>query len=282
MLPTNLGRLFDGPLRLTPSRPAVLEGDRVVTFEELDARCNQVAHALLDLGIRHGDRVGLMFANDLPFLECLFGTMRIGAVAVPLNVRSTDEALTYVLGDSDAALLIAGPGMTTRARGLASNVPAMRHLIVSESYDSLLQRFETALEARATQADDICMQPYTSGSTGRPKGVLLTHGGQIWNANIMREALTIDQTDRALVAVPLCHKNAMIGAVKPFLLAGGSLVILPGFDPLAVIDAIEESRRKCFGSAPYQAVRARVELTRLWCGTAVPFGRPVEPEVWIT
>ena len=83
------------------------------------------------------------------------------------------------------------------------------------------------------------MQPYTSGSTGKPKGVLLTHGGQIWNADIMRKALLCDDTERALVAVPLFHKNAMAGAVKPFLLAGGSLVILPGFDAVEVIRAID-------------------------------------------
>ena len=85
------------------------------------------------------------------------------------------------------------------------------------------------------------MQPYTSGSTGKPKGVLLAHGGQIWNADVLK-SLLCDDTERALVAVPLFHKNAMVGAVKPFLLAGGSLVILPGFDPVEVIRAIDHYR----------------------------------------
>src|SRR5258706_13867682 len=83
------------------------------------------------------------------------------------------------------------------------------------------------------------MQPYTSGSTGKPKGVLLTHGGQLWNSDIMRKALLADDTERALIAVPLYHKNAMVGAVKPFLLAGGSLGILPGFDAPELIRAID-------------------------------------------
>jgi long-chain acyl-CoA synthetase len=95
------------------------------------------------------------------------------------------------------------------------------------------------LARRATAFDETCMQPYTSGSTGKPKGVLLTHGGQLWNADIMRKALVADDTERALIAVPLYHKNAMAGAVKPFLLSGGSLVILPGFDALEVIRAID-------------------------------------------
>ncbi|MGH7717742.1 MAG: class I adenylate-forming enzyme family protein, partial [Gemmatimonadaceae bacterium] len=109
-------------------------------------------------------------------------------------------------------------------------------------YEDLLRSSSASLAPRPTSPDDVCMQPYTSGSTGKPKGVLLTHGGQLWNAEVKRKALMLDHTERALVAVPLFHKNAMIGAVKPFLLAGGSIVILPGFDPLAVIRAIERYR----------------------------------------
>jgi long-chain acyl-CoA synthetase len=86
------------------------------------------------------------------------------------------------------------------------------------------------------------MQPYTSGSTGRPKGVLLTHGGQLWNADMVRRIMMFDETDRGLVAVPLYHKNAMASAVKPLLMSGGALVILPGFDAAEVIKAIERHR----------------------------------------
>ncbi len=75
------------------------------------------------------------------------------------------------------------------------------------------------------------MQPYTSGSTGKPKGVLLGHRGQIWNADILRKSLSLRSHRARLVAVPLFHKNAMAGVVKPFLLAGGSLVILPRLRP---------------------------------------------------
>src|SRR5262249_53407373 len=99
-----------------------------------------------------------------------------------------------------------------------------------------------ALPRRAPGFDDICMQPYTSGSTGKPKGVLLTHGGQVWNADVLRKAMLIDEDERALVAVPLFHKNAMVGAVKPFLLAGGSIAILPGFDAREGIRAIDRYR----------------------------------------
>ena len=249
MLPDNLGYLFDTALALTPSRPAAFQGDTVLTFAELDARSNRMANALAALGVDAGDRVALLFNNDYRFLETLFGAMRLGAVAVPLNIRMGDEALRYVAEDSEAGVMVAAAALADRGRALAGQIPAIKHVIADGpaadgtlAYEEVAAAASPTLARRATAFDEVCMQPYTSGSTGKPKGVLLTHGGQIWNTDIMRKALMADDTERALIAVPLYHKNAMVGAVKPFLLAGGSLVILPGFDALEVIRAIDRYR----------------------------------------
>jgi len=246
VLPDNLGYLFDTALALTPSKPAVLQGDTVLTYADLDARANRAANALTALGVGAGDRVALLFNNDHRFLEALFGTMRLGAVAVPLNIRMGDEALRYVAEDSEASVLVASAALAARGGALAAQIPAIKHLIADGpavdgalGYEAVLAAAAPTLPRRATTFDEVCMQPYTSGSTGKPKGVLLTHGGQVWNTDVLRKALLCDDTERALVAVPLYHKNAMIGAVKPFLLAGGSLVILPGFDAVEVIRAID-------------------------------------------
>jgi long-chain acyl-CoA synthetase len=245
LLPDNLGHLFDVPLRLAPERPAVFQDDVGLTYADLEARTNRMANALAGVGVGPGHRVALMFSNDFRFLESLFAPMRLGAVAVPLNTRMGDDALRYVVEDSEASVMIANRAMADRARALAARVPAVKHLVVDApagdgiAYDAFLQSGAPTRARRATAFDEICMQPYTSGSTGKPKGVLLTHGGQVWNADILRKAILADETERALIAVPLFHKNAMAGAVKPFLLAGGSMVILPGFDALEVIRAID-------------------------------------------
>ena len=179
-----------------------------------------------------------MFSNDWRFLPAFLGPMRLGAVSVPLNIRMGDEALAYVVEDAEATVLVAGRDQAERARRLASQVKGLAHLVVDApaadgaiEWDAWLAAASPRFRRRRLDPDSVCMQPYTSGSTGKPKGVLLAHRGQIWNADIIRKMACLDDTERALVAVPLYHKNAMIGAVKPFLLAGGSLVILPGFDP---------------------------------------------------
>lgn len=248
MLPDNLGYLFEDALKLYPSAPAVFQGETVLTFEELDHRCNRAANHLTSCGLGATDRVAVLFNNDYRFLECMFGAMRLGAIPVPLNTRMSDEALAFIIEDTDAKLLLAGPDMGARLSGIRPRVAHEMAVITDAAienaipYEASLELLSPRLPRRKTQPDDICMLPYTSGSTGRPKGVMLTHNGQLWNSDVIRKAAMLDDTDRALVAVPMCHKNAMLGAVKPLLLTGGSLVILPGFNPKDVILAIERYR----------------------------------------
>ena len=84
--------------------------------------------------------------------------------------------------------------------------------------------------------------PYTSGSTGRPKGVVLTHAGQLWWIRTLQKHWPSGPGDRALAAVPLFHKNAMAGAIKPLLHCGRSVVILPGFEPRRFLAVLSGSR----------------------------------------
>src|SRR5262245_40563814 len=245
MLPDNLGHVFDAPLRLAPDAVAVIQEDTTLTYRELEGRVCRMANMLAGLGVGPGDRVGLMFGNDWRFLEAFFAPMRLGAVSVPLNIRMGDEALAYVLEDAEAKVLVAGRDQAERARGVAGQVKSLGHLLddgPGGEYAARMDAASSRFRRRRVDPEAVCMQPYTSGSTGKPKGVLLAHRGQIWNADVIRKMACLDSTERALVAVPLYHKNAMIGAVKPFLLCGGSLVILPGFDPGAVIRAIDRHR----------------------------------------
>ena len=246
MLPDSLGYIFDVALKIQPDAVAVIQDDTTLTYRQLDARVNRMANLLATLGVRAGDRVALMFGNDWRFLEAFFGPMRLGAVSVPLNIRMGDDALVYVVEDAEARMLVAGRDQAERARALANQVKGLAHLVADGpggDYESRMSAAAPRLRRRRIDPEAVCMQPYTSGSTGKPKGVLLAHRGQVWNADVIRKMACLDHTERALVAVPLYHKNAMIGAVKPFLLCGGSLVILPGFDPVAVIRAID--RHKC-------------------------------------
>lgn len=256
----NFGEFFRPSVLVRPDAPALLEGDRTVTYAELDAGCDRVAAVLAARGGGPGHRVALLFNNQIEVVEATFGTMRAGAVPVPLNVKLPVDQLRRIVAHCEARVLVAGRDQGERAVRLVEGLAARDgepvgsgggppHLLVDseepgpwESYAAAVSAASPIRRAVDVAPDDVCMQPYTSGSTGPPKGVLLTHGGTWWCVRTLRAVMLLEPEERALVAVPLYHKNGMLGAVKPFLMAGGSVVILPGFDARGALAAIERYR----------------------------------------
>ena len=106
--PSNFGDLAYVPMRAFPERPAVIQGNVTLTYGELDARMKRVANLLRALDVQAGRRVALLFPNEWPFVEVCFGTMRAGAVPVPLNIRAGYETLRYCVEHSDADAAGAG------------------------------------------------------------------------------------------------------------------------------------------------------------------------------
>jgi long-chain acyl-CoA synthetase len=95
-------------------------------------------------------------------------------------------------------------------------------------------------------------QPYTSGSTGRPKGAIMTHHGMLWYVGYNQRHWPSDENGRGLIALPLFHKNALRGTVKPMLYAGGSFVLMPAYEPRAYLEAL--AKYKCTYSRGVAAV----------------------------
>ncbi len=117
-------------------------------------------------------------------------------------------------------------------------------------YETALQSAPASFDPPALRPEHPSFQPYTSGSTGRPKGVILTHAGQMWWIRTCHRYWPMSETDRALTAVPLYHKNAMAGAVKTVLHAGASTVILPNFEPRRFLQALSHYRCTHSGGVP--------------------------------
>jgi long-chain acyl-CoA synthetase len=241
----HLGYLTDDAVRLHPGRPALRQDDAVVSYADLDERADRVAGWLATQGVQPGARVALLWRNDIGYVEALLGVMRAGVVAVPLNSRQNDETLHYVLSDSGSTGILAGPGEADRGRALAGLCAACRFV----AGPGETQQAPRLARLPDHDPDAPCMQPYTSGSTGRPKGVPLTHRGQIWCADIVRKVYLFDETEVALLAAPLFHKNAAM-TLKAMLLSGGCCAVLPGFEPVAVLRAIDRYRVTYLSGVP--------------------------------
>lgn len=201
------------------------------TYGELTDRARAVARGLAKAGVGPGQRVGLLSLNRSDYVTALLGTMLVGAIAVPLNVKLPFGTLRKIIDVGEVDFIFFEPafaGLVTDNTAAVAFGPAFEDFLDPGPFD-----------AAPVAADTVSMQPYTSGSTGLPKGVLLTHGGQAWAAEILVEHRRLRPDHRGILAAPFYHKNALV-AVKTALRAGGSMVIMPRFDAAAYAETIAQ------------------------------------------
>ena len=258
----NLGFFFDHVTRRLADKVAIVDlfggRERISTYRDLDARMNAVARMVARLGVRPGERVAMLVGNRTEFIEFFFGSMRAGAIPLALNTRLAAETLEHIIADARCTLAIIDPSSHRDALAIGRRLALARTLLLDTASDGFLS-FENEMakpaipvEPPAIADDAQAFQPYTSGSTGRPKGAIMTHRGMLWYVAYNQRHWPSSQHDRGLVALPLFHKNALRGTVKPMLYAGGSFVLMPRYEPRAYLEAL--ARYKCTYSRGVAAV----------------------------
>jgi acyl-CoA synthetase (AMP-forming)/AMP-acid ligase II len=246
---SNFGEVFWRPVLLYPDKVVIEQGAQTLTYAELEERTQRVARLLSDLGVRRDDKVLVLMTNDYRFAECVFGILRVGAVAVPMNIKLGNETLAYIADHSDARVLIAHVDLADKAQAIREATPVIERVLAvggdiagATAYDPLLAATPMGFKTVTVDSQDVAMMMYTSGSTGRPKGCLLSHASKWWTAKSGARAMMHDEHDRALITGPLYHANAFWGGMLPMLYVGGSMIILPGFDPVPVLETIHRRR----------------------------------------
>ncbi|MGH8175060.1 MAG: fatty acid--CoA ligase [Steroidobacter sp.] len=233
--------------RTHPERRALAFEDRVTTYGELDARTNQVAHALIASGLKPGDRIAHLGKNTDFYYELLLGATKAGVVMTPVNWRLTPAEAQYIINDSEARLLFVGPEFIDT---VAAYAPPGRtdHIIgVEAPYRGRAYReWRDAQSMRdpllSIAQDAAAIQLYTSGTTGHPKGAVLVHA----NFMSMPASPTLpwsewDADDVSLAAMPCFHIGGTGWAIMG-LNHGALNVVMREFDPTRVLDFIEHWR----------------------------------------
>jgi long-chain acyl-CoA synthetase len=256
--------LREGALR-HPDRTAIVLGSRKSSYGSVDSAARRLAGALAASGVRRGDTVALMLPNVPEFPIAYFAAHYTGAIVVPLNVLLTADEVEYTLRDSRAVALVAWEGFVEAAVAGFARIDTCRLLIVARSEKSMTPLPEPALdlqrlvadaspvaETAPTNPEDTAVILYTSGTTGRPKGAELTHFNLFYNAEYCRTTLLPLPSDEAvaLAALPLFHSFGQTVVQNRFLMSGGTVVLLPRFEPLAVLRAIAEHRVSFFAGVP--------------------------------
>lgn len=241
--PTNVRQLLEIRAVATPAKPFLFsEADgREWTYAEFDTTVNRMANMLRSDGIAKGDVVSLLLPNSAEYIVAYFACWKIGALAGPVNSLLKREEIAWVVGNSEAKLVLVGSEFVD---GVALNKTPV---ILFDSI-TVADEFPTTLDAVELNEDDDAIIIYTSGTTGKPKGCLLTHGNLIANAKQIAEWMSFGADDRLLTVMPLFHMNAVSVTTMTALYASGSTVVSLKFSASRFWEIIEKYKITSFGS----------------------------------
>lgn len=226
----------------------VADGERVLTFGELDARSDRVATVLAARGVAAGDRVASLLGNRLETIDLWLACVKLGAIAVPINVLYRGHEIGHIVTDSAPRAVVTTPD---RLADLPPGTPwwDVEALTAAADAASPLPR-PFAADATTPMA-----LVYTSGTTGPAKGAVLTHGNLVANARALVAAWQITATDRYLAALPLFHVHGLGNGVQCWLATGCLMRLLPRFVAEQALDRFDRFRPTLFFGVPTMYVR---------------------------
>ena len=210
--------LFEAQVERTPDAVAVVFGDEQVTYAELNARANQLAHHLQSLGVGAETLVGICIERSIETVVGLLGIIKAGGAYLPLDVSYPPERHSFMLGDAHAALLLT---QEHRTSALAPYAP--RLLCLDSDWPQIALNSDLNPNA-IVSADNLAYVIYTSGSTGKPKGVLLQHRGLVNLVAAQVRAFDIKPESRLLQFASLSF-DASVSEIFTALLTGATLLM---------------------------------------------------------
>lgn len=230
-------------------RPAVVFRDRSFSYTQIERRSNQLANALIGLGLRPGERLAVLLNNSVESIDSQFGAEKAAQTYVALNARHTLREQAAILNDAEASVLIAGTEFREIAQQVRHLVPSLRHVIGVGwqgagvlGFDALLARASDRFPGLEVPADLLLRIAYTSGTTGQPKGV--AYSIERWEARLanqfgaMEYGLGID--DAMLHVGPLTHAAGV--HLLPCYLRGARNIVADRFDAGQVLAQIASDR----------------------------------------
>ncbi len=292
----NLKLILKSAVERFAGKTAIVMGDRRVSFAELEEVSNKVANALIEMGVKKGDRVATIQASNPEFVTVFFGIIKAGGIVVPLDARYTPDELASLFSDCKPKVLIA------ESPPLESLVPALprfdsvKHVITFDtehtgefaSYQQIMADSPATVTDIEISPDDIAVISYTGGPTQNPHGVALSH------RSICTEALTsaevFEQTDKDVLlqfALPMYHMFGLTAVLLASIAQGSTVVVIPGTGRSIhnFMEAVERERGTIYMGVPYifalainvarhEGIKHDLSSLRLWVSGGAPL--PVE------
>jgi len=233
---------------ICPDRDAIVFEGKRWTYAETNERMKRLANALNQLGVRKGDRVGMLQVNCNQYIEAYFAVATVGAIFVPLNFRAKADELTHMIGNAEAKILFVGSRYVDMVKAMLPELPSLEHCISVDgklkgvpSYEDLVGSSSSAEFGGEIGDEDVTILMYTAGTTGRPKGVPLRHSAFVTYVLDNVEPASPEIEERNLLTVPLYHVAGM-QAVFAAIYGGRTLVMMSQFEVTEWLEMVQRER----------------------------------------
>lgn len=240
-----------------PDRCATIFQGQRLTFRELDALSNALAHGLRALGVTKGDRIALFMTNRPEYLISFVAASKVGAVVTPLNPSYREQEAEYQLTNSEARVVIVHSELLPVISAIRARIPARHVLVVGEPPAEATSWYDIVRDHPASRPDEVALDlendlialPYSSGTTGLPKGVMLSHRNLVSNGVQCTSAARMTDRDVLLVFLPFYHiyGTMLMGAA---VASGATLVIMEKFDMVTALTLTQEHGVTLFYAVP--------------------------------
>jgi len=252
----SLGMMLEEVSTAYPGNTSLIYKDKTITYKELNKTVTAFAGILSNLGINKGDKVALMLPNIPEFVISYFAVVRLGAVAVTLNILSTPYELRYLLSNSDSKVFITTSSQKKKFEAITKGLPLCRHIVLMDGPDgeNFFQNndnkepFERALPV--IDGDDPAVMIYTSGLTGKPLGAVLTHKNLSTQSTLLRDICAGTERDRGLSLIPFFHSFGAVANMLGVIKLGASTVLMDQFNIDTIFQTIEKEAVTYIAAVP--------------------------------
>ncbi len=247
----NIGEFLTRRAMLSPDKEALVCQGRRYTFSQMNSRANRLAHSMEKLGVRPGDRVGLLLYNSEAWHELFFGLAKIGAILVPMNYRLAAPELAEILSDAGVRLVVYEPEFEGLLEEAKADVPPFQAVKAGPELDTYERMLDESSDSEpmleAFDHDELAIIYAVWGPEG-PRGVLLSHRNFLWET-ITATATAGDLGHTFLLALPLFHIGGLAW-LPLFMHRGIRCVLMPGFDADQFLELIPTESVTSFGAVP--------------------------------